>query len=97
MVNFIILGALVLLLLVFLRAKGTKHKIYSVLVILLLIFLYTTSSKVISEHNLNIKTFDGMISAGKFYFSWLGQAFQNSKVLVGNAIKMDWAVNSTLK
>jgi len=52
---------------------------------------------IIKENNMNLKSFDGIVGAGKLYFSWLGHAFENSRSILGNVIKMDWVGNSTIK
>jgi glucan phosphoethanolaminetransferase (alkaline phosphatase superfamily) len=100
MVNWLIVVGLVVVLLVLLRFRKMEHlktRVYVVVVIFLLIFFYLTISGVIEKNKVDIKTFDGVVSAGKLYFSWLGQVFTNSKVIAGNAVKMDWAGNSTGK
>jgi len=101
MVNFVILAVLVflvlLLVLLFLKAKTMQHKTYAILITVMLIFFYVTGSKIIAENNVDLKTFDGMVTAGKLYFSWLGHVLQNTKVLIGNAVKMDWRGNITLE
>jgi len=97
MVNFVILAVLVFLVLLFLKAKTMQHKTYAILITVMLIFFYVTGSKIIAENNVDLKTFDGMVTAGKLYFSWLGHVLQNTKVLIGNAVKMDWRGNITLE
>jgi len=95
--NLIVPIILIVLLLIMLRAKRMQHKIYAIFMVVLIIFLYTTGSRIIAEHNIDIKTFDGMVIAGKLYFNWLGHVLANTKTLVGNALKMDWVGNSTIK
>jgi len=97
MVNWIILAALILLVIIFFKAKRTQHKIYTILIVLIIIFIYVTGSRIISENNVNIKTLDGIILAGKLYFSWLVNVFNNIKIIAGNAIKLNWMGNSTIK
>ena len=74
-----------------------EHKIFAVLVVALVIFFYTTGSKIVEKNETDIKTFDGMVSAGKLYVRWLGHVFLNTKDLAGKAVEMDWAGNSTGK
>jgi len=95
MVEWLVLGILIVMLLIFFKTKRFQHKFYAILILVLLIFFYTTGSKIIKENNINIKTFDGMVTAGKLYFSWLGHILGNVKTLTGNVIKMDWGGNST--
>lgn len=97
MIGWLVLVVLVILILVFLKVGHMRHKTYAILLVLLMLFLYFTGSKIIADNNLNVKTFSGMVTAGKLYFSWLGQAFKNMKVVVGNVVKMEWSANSTAK
>ena len=95
MVNWIIILVLAVLIMVFFKAKDFKHKFYTIFVIVLLIFFYSSFSSVVSDKKVDLKTFDGVTTAGKLYFSWLGYIFNNVKVISGNTIKMDWSGNST--
>ena len=70
--------------------KHFRHKISAILLIVLVLFLYATITAVIKINNIDIKTAQGILSAGKIYLSWLGQAFGNLKSLTGSAIQMDW-------
>lgn len=72
-----------------------KHRFGVILLIVFLLFIYLTFSSVVSNNNINLKTASGLFKGIKLYFSWLGHAFDNLKVLTGNAIKMDWGTNST--
>jgi hypothetical protein len=66
-----------------------KHRVSAILLIVLALFLYTTFTAVIKTNHIDLKTAQGLISAGKVYSSWLFQAFGNVKSLTGNAVKMD--------
>jgi len=85
------------LILVFFKAKRIQHKVYTIAMILLIVFFYTTGSKVIADNNLNIQTFEGLVTAGRLYLNWLGHVFTNTKTVLGNALKMDWTGNTTIK
>ena len=95
MVNLILIGAVIVVLFIFFKAKDFKHRFYTILVIILLVFFYSTFSNVVSDKKVDLKTFDGLTTAGKLYFSWLGHFAGNIRAVSGNAIKMDWAGNST--
>ncbi len=97
MVNWVVIAILVFLVLLFLKAKTMQHKAYAILITIMLIFFYLTGAKIIAENNVDIKTFNGIVTAGELYFSWLGHVLQNTKVLVGNAVKMDWKGNITIE
>ena len=67
-----------------------KHKLSAILIILLVLFLYSTFVVVTKSNNIDLKTAQGLLSAGKVYFSWLIQAFGNVKQLTGNVVNMNW-------
>jgi len=95
MVSWLIIVALVLILIIFLKVRTFQHKFYLTLIIVLVLFFYITGSRVIAQNNIDVNSFDGMVSATKVYFSWLGSIFTNTKALVGNAINMDWDSSET--
>lgn len=82
--------------------KRTRHKFVSVLIILLIVFLALSITYVFSNKDVDYKTVPGLLSATKVYFSWLGSAFGNVKMITSNAVNMDWKgknypTNSTKK
>ncbi len=94
--NWVIITVLIALAFFFLRVRHIKHKIFLIVIIVVLLFFYTTSSQVLSKHNIDWKSVSGIEKGLKVYFSWLGGALGNLKVLTANAVKMDWSVeNST--
>jgi len=70
--------------------KHAKHRVFTLLAILLVAFLYFSFTTVVQSHAIDLKTAQGVFSASKIYFSWLGQAFVNVKEISGNVIRMDW-------
>ncbi len=95
MVSWIIIAILILLVYLFFKAKNIQHKFYTIIVIAFLLFFYVTGSRVLSESNMDLGSFEGVITAGKLYVGWLGQVFANTKNIAGEAIEMDWTGNST--
>lgn len=67
-----------------------KHKLFAILLILLVAFLFVSIIGVVKSYNINLKSPEGILNAGKVYYSWLAQAFGNVKSLTGQAIGMDW-------
>jgi len=93
----ILLGILALFVVIkMIPFSSLKYKVLSVLAILLLLFLYSTYGTVITSNHLDMKTPSGVFSSMKLYFSWMGHILGNMKIIVGNAVKMDWVGNSTL-
>ncbi len=95
-ISWIIIGILIVVFLLVLKARHVKHRFFALVLVLLIIFVYFTSTSLLSGKDINFKTFEGWVSAGKIYFSWLGHALGNAKIIIGNAIKMDWASNSSV-
>jgi len=97
MLSWIVIILLVLVFLFFLKMKHFKHRFFAVVLILLLIFIYVSATRIMSENNINLASLEGLVKGGKLYFSWLANLGGNIKDLAGNAVKMDWAGNSTVK
>jgi hypothetical protein len=85
------------LLLFIAKARHVKHKFYAIFLVLILLFLFLSASRLFSGSNIDFKSFEGWIQAGKLYFSWLIHIGGNLKTLTGEAFKLDWTGNSTLK
>ncbi|MBI2630552.1 hypothetical protein HYW76_05625 [Candidatus Pacearchaeota archaeon] len=96
MIEWFIVGVLVLIVFTFLKFRHMQHRTLAVILIILLVFVAATGSKLVKDNNIDVKSFDGVVLAGKLYFSWMGQIFHNSKALVGSATKMNWEVNSSV-
>jgi hypothetical protein len=45
---------------------------------------------IISEKDLKMTEKGNFATFSSLYFSWLGQIFDNSKVLTGYVVRMDW-------
>jgi len=96
-ISWIIIGMLIIVVLFLAKARHIKHKTFIIIFLVLIIFFYFTASKVLSGKNIDLQSFEGIIKAGKIYFSWLIHIAGNTKVMIGNAIKMDWIGNSTIE
>jgi|SRR3989344_5869058 len=92
---WLIAGIVILAVLIF-KFKDMRHKIGLVAVTVLLLFLVVSFAQVYSSHDLKLDSFDGIVSAGKTYFSWLGGILGNAGKISSYAIKQDWGVNNTL-
>lgn len=86
--------ALIVVVLLFIKFRHFKHRTFAILLILLLVFVYVTSTRVLHQYDLNLKSVAGIEKAVKVYFVWLGGAFDNLKVITGNAMKMDWDIKN---
>ncbi len=89
-VAFFIVAVLIVAVWVIIEVKRVKHKFFAIFLIGLILFTYISFSVVVKDHNVDLKTVPGFITAGKLYFSWIGSIFVNVKTITANAIKMDW-------
>jgi len=99
MVSWIIVGVLIVLVIIFLKYRHYQHRFYTVLILILILFFYFTASTVLSKRGIDLKTFDGVMQAGKIYLSWLWGVLGNVKNILGNVIsdvfKVNWMGNLT--
>jgi len=96
MLSWWVIAILVVLIFVVIKYKELRHKFSFLVIVFLLLFLVLSFGKVYSEKKVDLTSLDGVISAGKLYFSWLGNAFANVKGLSGYAIKQDWGLPDNL-
>jgi len=96
----IIIGIVVVLIVlaVIFKFKEIRHKIGLIVAIFLFLFLvasvlhlYKNSDKV------DLTSFDGVVSTGKLYFSWLGSIASNVIKVGGYAVNQDWSFDSINK
>jgi len=96
MIGWYLIVILVILVFVILKYKEIRHKLGFIFVLLIVLFLVVSSSYVYSHNKTDLKTFDGLVSAGKAYFSWFGSLFTNVKDISGYVIKQDWKINESV-
>lgn len=94
MVIWIILLLLGCVIYFFIKLNHIRSRFMITLILLFLLFLFLSSYIVIKKNNIEVKSFQGLVIAGEAYFKWLSQVFNNTKTLIGNAIKMDWSPKS---
>jgi len=95
--TLLIIGIIVAVIWVFIELKRFRHKIWAVFLIILILFTYFGFMMSIKGKNIDLKSMDGIKTAGKLYFAWLTNAFKNTKIITTNVIKMDWrGDNSTV-
>ncbi len=85
-----VISVLVIAAVLALKMNHLRHRIWILLLVFLALFLYTSATIVYSENNLKFDTMDGIFSSVKIYIGWLGNGFQNLKVLSGKAVDLDW-------
>jgi len=68
------------------KMRVLKHKVSTFFIVLVIILLTLPFFGGVSNEKLDLTTFDGIISAGKLYFSWLGTFAIKAKGITGNVI-----------
>ena len=90
MISWLVIGILVVIAFFILKANHFRHRFWILFLIFMAVFLYISISVVNSKYDLDLTTFQGVSNSVSVYLGWLGNGFDNMKVLTGNAIKMDW-------
>lgn len=86
----VVIAVVVILIFVIMKFKELRHKAGFLVVLFLLLFLGLTFANIYFKSNADLKTFDGVMTAGKLYFSWLGQVAKNIGDVTGYVIHQDW-------
>jgi len=70
---------------------------YLVIVLLIGVVVYLVYAfyVIYATYDLDITSFDGIIRAGKIYFSWFESIFANLGKISGYAVRQDWVLNAT--
>ncbi len=94
--NWLLIGvAALVILLVFTKFGEMKHKYLLRIGIILIIILACTAGYVYINSAVDLTTYNGMITFGKTYFSWVGGAFRNLGGVTGYATTQNWGLNAT--
>jgi hypothetical protein len=93
MVNWLIIGIIILTLIVLLKVASFKHRIAIVIAVFLVLFFYLSFAVIARNQAMDFKTVSGLTDAGKLYFSWIGNAFSNLRTITGNVVDMEWIKN----
>lgn len=96
-VALFIVAVLIISIWVVIEIKRMKHKLFAVFLIALILFSYISFTVIFKGKDVDYRSVDGLIDAGKIYFLWLASVFGNIKIITTNAINMDWAsTNSSI-
>ena len=76
--------------------KRLRHKLFAIFLIALILFTYISFTVTLKGSDIDYTTIQGMIDAGKLYFSWLSFIFGNLKTITIQAIHMNWKGNQTI-
>jgi hypothetical protein len=73
-----------------LKFKHMGHRLTFLFFLVLFLFVAGTFAIVSTTHELDLKSPQGILDAGKIYMGWFANGFDNMKSLTGYAVKMDW-------
>jgi hypothetical protein len=93
--NWWLISIIVLIGILLIKFKEYRHRLSLIVVIILLLFFVATFGQLYSSNNLDLSTFEGIVSAFRVYGLWLWNAGGNMMKISGYAVKQDWGVNIT--
>jgi hypothetical protein len=109
MVNWVIIGLVVLVLvIIWIKIDHKAKRIKMILVLLFIVFIYLSVSSVVHRNNIDLSSPGGWYDTGALYLSWLsniGTGMWNAggdfKNIIGNVIKtnstktenQNWKIN----
>jgi hypothetical protein len=71
--------------------KRFNHRVLIMISMFLVLMFFISVSLAFHGESISLNNFDDFKSALGIYFSWLGQAFGNLKVITAKIISMDWS------
>jgi len=89
-VMFFVVAVAVIAIWIIIETKRLKHKIFAIVIIGLILFTYISFTVVLRNTDTDVKTVNGLMTAGKLYGIWLGNIFHNIKSVTSYASKQDW-------
>lgn len=82
----------------FVKMMNRGQDWWSYFVVVIAVFFLVTLAYVATRPEINLTTFDGWVSLGRLYLSWLGNLGANIVKVTGHVIHMDWGVrNATVR
>ena len=95
--NFIliIMGLLVVAVLYVKFGHARTQWFYKFLGVVIFLFVGSIAYVWLKSH-ISLSSYEGFLSLGKTYFSWLGSLAGNMGSITGEVVKQDWGVNSTV-
>ena len=66
-----------------------KENFFYFFMIAIFIFLAISLTRIHSRYDIDLTSYDGLVQAGKIYFSWLGNVFSNFGKITGYALQQE--------
>lgn len=93
--TLLIIGLVLIGLIILFKFKEIQHKIHLTLIAGFLLFAVGSILAVYKSHSIDLTTFEGFLSLGKFYVLWLKQLGHNVVDITGYVVHQDWVSNVT--
>ena len=93
MMDWFIIGVIAVVVFALLKFRHVQHRLLIAFIIIVVLFFFTNVSNVIKENNINLRSFDGIVTMGKIYFNWFIHLGKNIANVAGYTVKMDWQGN----
>jgi len=93
--NLVLIVAVFLGLMIYLKVRLIRHKIHLLFLFLLILFLIVSTLRVVGSDDVNFTSGEGISSAGKIYVSSFIGFIQNVQSITTYAVQRDWKGNST--
>ncbi len=95
MVNWILIGILVVAAMIILKFKEIRHQAGIFVGLAVLVFLVVTFGSISAAYDVDLNSFDGFMQASKLYMAWLRHAFGNVAETTAYVVNQDWGLNAS--
>jgi len=92
----LIVIALLVVAVIYVKFGHMKSQLFYKFLVAVIILFVGSITYVWLKSNINLSSYDGFLSLGRTYFSWLGSLAGNVGSITGDVVKHDWGVNSTV-
>ena len=92
MIWFWIILALIVLMVLF-KFKEIRHKIGLITIAIIALFFVFSFLQLRTIHKIDLTTFDGVLSAGRIYVSWMGNVVSNIVGVSSYVVDQQWGIN----
>lgn len=90
MINWVLIAIITGAIFLFFKITAFKYeKVWMYSIAFLLLFLLFTFLYVTSFNNVDVSSFDGLVSGTKLYFNWLVNFGQNAAEVTGNSFNFN--------
>lgn len=94
--NVLIVVLLVVAALIVFKLYGLKHRVFSWLLIIVAGIFVLSVIYVFKANHVDVTSANGVLSAVKVYFNWLGNLVGNFGRVSGEVTNLNWGANSTI-